>query len=287
MDAIFKHQITIAIDRLKNNNFQNFIDELYLKKYGSNFTPIKQKKDKGCDGIINNNESLAVYAPEKYTLRVFKKKINEDHNNYDGNWKTKLPKWRVVYNGEFTAEMLQFVDSLEDGSKKIGIAQIINDIDGLNWVHQRSIADYLGINEQFFINDILQNVIDDLLKNAYASSGSLPSEEPIYIVDKIQLNFNSSDVENAKEEYLNSLGSMGKLKDTLKSYDDEEMAALKNKVITEYGKLSGDFKTRLNNLTELLSGNNGNDQQYKYYVRVVLLYMFEICLIGQRVEAEK
>jgi hypothetical protein len=80
---------------------------------------------------------------------------------------------------------------------------------------------------------------------------------------------------------------MGKLKDTLKSYDDEEMAALKNKVITEYGKLSGDFKTRLNNLTELLSGNNGNDQQYKYYVRVVLLYMFEICLIGQRVEAEK
>ena len=65
------------------------------------------------------------------------------------------------------------------------------------------------------------------------------------------------------------------------------MAALKNKVITEYGKLSGDFKTRLNNLTAALSGNHKNDQQYKYYVRVVLIYMFEICLIGKRSEAEK
>lgn len=287
MDAIFKHQIKIAIDRLKENSFQNFVDELYLKKFGSDFTPIKQKRDKGCDGIVKNNGSLAVYAPEKYTLRSFKKKVKEDHENYIKNWKNELPKWRVVYNGEFTAEMFKFVDSLENGSKKIGIAQIIDDIDGLNWVHQRAIAEYLGINEQFFINDLLQNVINDLLKNAKAPAKILLFQKPTYIEDKIQLNFNSNDVENAKIEYLNSLGSMGKLKVILKSYDDEEVAALKNKVIIEYGKLSGDFKTRLNNLTAALSGNHNNDQQYKYYVRVVLLYMFEICLIGKRSEAEK
>ncbi len=287
MEAIFKYQIKIAIDRLKENNFQDFVNVFYLKKYGSDFTPIKQKRDKGCDGILWNKESLAVYAPEKYNLRSFKKKIKEDHVNYVENWKNKLSEWRVVYNGEFTAEMVKYIDSLEKNSIKIGIAQIIDDIDCLNWVYQRAIAEYLGINEQFFINDLLQNVINDILKNVKASTKILPSQKPTYIEDKIQLNFNSNDVENAKIEYLNSLGSMGKLKDILKSYNDEEVAALKNKVITEYGKLSGDFKTRFNNLTDSLSGNHNNDQQYKYYVRVILLYMFEICLIGKRSEAEK
>lgn len=286
MDAIFEHQIKVAIDRHKEKNFQDFVDNLFLKIFGSNFTPIKQKHDKGCDGIINNNECLAVYAPEQYSLRAFKKKIEDDHKNYIKNWKQMLPKWRVVYNGEFTAEMVIFVESLENGSKRIGIAQIIDDIDILDWVNQRAIAEYLGINEQFFINDLLQNVIKDLLKNAKAPVKNLFSQKPTYIEDKIQLNYNSIDVENAKNEYLNSLESMGMLKDKLKAYDDEEVSALKNKVITEYGKLSGDFKTRLNNLTAALSGNNNRDQQYKYYLRVILLYMFEICLIGKKSEAE-
>jgi|SRR5208282_835629 len=132
MDNIFKHQIKIAIDKLKENNFQDFVDQLYLKIFSSDFMPIKKKHDKGCDGIINNKESLAVYAPEKYNLKKFKKKIKEDHVNYVKNWKNRLPKWRVVYNGEFTADMEKFVNSLENDSIKIGIAQIIYDIDCLN-----------------------------------------------------------------------------------------------------------------------------------------------------------
>ena len=80
---------------------------------------------------------------------------------------------------------------------------------------------------------------------------------------------------------------MGKLKEILKTYSDDDIAALKNKIITQYGKLAGDFKERFNNLAEMLSGRHNNDQQYVYYIRVVLLYMFEICLIGKRLEAEK
>lgn len=124
------------------------------------------------------------------------------------------------------------------------------------------------------------------MKNAEASIKIISYQKPTYIEDKIKLNFNVDDVENAKIEYLTSLGSMGKLKDILKSYDDEELAALKNIIITEDGKFLGNFKTRLNYLTDSLAGNHKSDQLYKYYVRVVLLYMFEICLIGKRLEAE-
>ena len=57
MDHIFEHQIRTAIDELKENNFQDFINELLIKKYGTNFTPIKHKRDKGGDGIINRNSA--------------------------------------------------------------------------------------------------------------------------------------------------------------------------------------------------------------------------------------
>lgn len=286
MNEILRHQVKIAIDRLKETNFQRFVDQFFIKKCGTGYTPIKPKRDKGCDGILDNCEILAVYAPEKYSLKVFKTKTKSDHDEFVKNWKSKYPKWCVVFNGEFTAEMFTFLDDLENGCRKIGINQLLDDIGCLEWVKIREILEYLGMDQQYFINDLLQNVINDLLKNSYVTSQETQSRKPIYIEEKIELNFDSEDVENAKNDYLNSLGTMVKLKDILKIYNDDEIAALKGKIINDYGKLAGDFKTRFNNLTETLSGNQSNDQQYVYYVRVVLLYMFESCLIGTRLEGE-
>ena len=284
MDSTFAHQIRTAIDKLKENNFQDFITELLIKKYGHDFTPIKQKRDKGCDGIIENRLVIAVYAPERNDLTEFKRKIGEDYQKYKTNW-SAYPEWCVIYNGEFTASRVQFINGLEPDIQKWDINHIAESIHELQWVKIRGIAAYLGINEQYYINDVLKNVIDDLLKDSSVQSHQVEiHKKPPYIEDKIELNYDNSDVQDAINEYEVNMPFITELDIVLKTYSDDEISSLKSKVVNIYNKLSGDFKTRLNNLTDDLAERNGKDDVYKSYVRAVLIYFFEICLIGKKVE---
>lgn len=284
MDSTFAHQIRTAIDKLKENNFQDFITEFLIKKYGHDFTPIKQKRDKGCDGIIWNRLVIAVYAPEKNNLTEFKRKIGEDYQKYKTNW-SAYPEWCVIYNGEFTASRVQFINGLEPDIQKWDINHIAESIHELQWVKIRDIAAYLGINEQYYINDVLKNVIDDLLKDSSVQSHQVEiRKKPPYIEDKIELNYDNSDVQDAINEYEVNIPFITELYLVLKTYSDDEISSLKSKVVNEYNKFSGDFKTRLNNLTDDLAERNGKDDVYKSYVRAVLIYFFEICLIGKKVE---
>ncbi len=120
MNSVFSDAIKIKIDSLKGNNFQNFIDELFLIGY-DDYIQIKQKRDKGCDGIIENKIVIAAYAPEIIGLRNFKKKIKKDYIDYKKNWSHKYPGWRVVYNGEFTAERIEFIKKLRKDAQPFGI----------------------------------------------------------------------------------------------------------------------------------------------------------------------
>jgi hypothetical protein len=71
MNNVTENAFRIQIDALKEFAFQAFIDKLYTVIYGNNFTVVKQKHDQGCDGILNNETVLAVYAPEKYDFRAY------------------------------------------------------------------------------------------------------------------------------------------------------------------------------------------------------------------------
>jgi hypothetical protein len=66
MEKVLYNAIKQQIQALKDISFQFFIDELYLKRYGDEFVPIKQKQDRGNDGILHGDTILAVYAPEEY-----------------------------------------------------------------------------------------------------------------------------------------------------------------------------------------------------------------------------
>ena len=104
MESIFETQVKIGIGRLKESNFQEFIDFLFVLKYGQDYQPIKPKTDRGCDGILNGDMILSTYAPQKENLNSFKKKIGNDYSEYHKNWGDKYPKWYVVYNGELTSD---------------------------------------------------------------------------------------------------------------------------------------------------------------------------------------
>ena len=287
MDHIFKHQIKMAIDGLNGNNFQDFMNYFFIKKYGINFTPIKNKKDKGGDGILNDKTIIAAYAPERHPAR-FKIKIKEDYEKYKTNWISKYPKWCVVFNGEFTADMLLFMNELDSGIKKCDINHILELMNGLPFPIIREIArDFLRIDEEYIINDVLKKIIDDLLKDNPSPYSIGEHFQPLYIEDKVKLNYSEEDIQGALIEYKDMIPDIYKFESILKCYDNEDIKVLKNKVITEYSKLAGDFKTRLNNLNELFSERNKNDDRYKYAVRVVLIYYFETCRIGKKTSEEQ
>lgn len=286
MDHNFEHEIKVAIDGLKENNFQDFMNELLIKKYGINFTPIRPKKDKGGDGILYNTTIIQAYAPNK--IERFKRKIKEDYEKYKENWMSKYPKWCIVFNGQFTADMLLSIDELDRGIKRCDINHILELINSLHFPIIREIArDDLRIDEEHIIYDVLKKIIDDLLKNNPSSNSIDEHLQPPYIEDKVKLNYSEEDIQGALNEYKEMIPDISKFESILKCYEDEDIKVLKNKVTTEFSKLAGDFKTRLNNLNELFAERNKNDDRYKYAVRVVLIYFFETCRIGKKTSEER
>ncbi len=55
MDNTLRDILKTKINSLKELRFQEFINRLYTICYGENFVVVKQKQDKGSDGILNNS----------------------------------------------------------------------------------------------------------------------------------------------------------------------------------------------------------------------------------------
>lgn len=77
MDKLLKNAFKMQIQSKEGFEFEEFIDELFLLKYGvDNYTPIRRNKDKGNDGtILPEQKILACYAPRKYSKTDFETKV--------------------------------------------------------------------------------------------------------------------------------------------------------------------------------------------------------------------
>lgn len=276
-----------VIKTLHKNAFHDFIDELLLIKYDNNYVPVKQYKDKGCDGIIDNKIVISVYGPEKPDLDRFKAKIEEDYKKYENVWKEEYPIWCVIYNDDFTAERIRFINELNQNALKWGIKQLIGIISDFSYTQKKRLAIFLNLDDHLFNYNVLEEVIDNLIKSSQrASYGPQPPRS--HVNEKIELNYKPEEVENARKEYELFLEKTSSaLKDVLKAYSDEEIAALKFKVAKRFNELNGDFLTKLELLTNEFAGERENDDVYVYHVRMVLIYLFEICIIGARVVNEE
>lgn len=283
IDSTLEHQIRLNIEMLKKNYFQDFIDRLLFLVYGQNYLPTRQYRDKGCDGVIENRTILAVYAPEDENLDKFKSKIKKDFDLYTKHWKKQYSEMLFIYNGEFTGERIVYCDSLDKTIKKWGIKNVLQLLSSLSYSKLREIIEYLNIDEQYFIFDVLKKAIEDLMRYNIVTSQVNTGTTPPNIVDKIKVNYNQACIDAAIKEYENIIPYLAVLKDVLKTYEDSEISTLKDKVLTIFGNLSGNYKTRLENSITLLAGDNSKDEVYKFYIKVVLTYFFEICLIGDKV----
>lgn len=280
MNNVTENTFRTQIDSLKGSAFQAFIDKLYTVIYGNNFTVVKQKHDKGCDGILNNETVLAVYAPEKYEFGKFKTKISDDFEKYSENWANMYPQWQVVYNGEFTASIIQVIDNLKLDAQKLGLPNLIEMIAKLRWSQIQDLAEYLNIDAQFIVFDVIDEVIKDLLKAESPATEELDYSKLTEIETKIELNYTQEDIDTAKSEFEDYMKYSWLVEDVIGSYENQE-DVLKNRVRTDFAKFSGNFKTRFQHLTDSYVQERPEDDCYKFFVRILLLYLFEQCIIGK------
>lgn len=293
MEQLLKNAFKTQIEAKQGSNFEEFIDELFLLKYGvDNYIPIRGTKDKGNDGTILVEEKIiACYAPKKYNKADFEIKVlgnsikAGDFPKYVSNWKSEFSNWEMLVNHEISPDQLTLINGLEGNTFIKGIKQILSLIENdLTNNQKRKLASFLGIGEYFkqdYILDIIQDLLNDANKEGTVSFDKSDLTPP---KEKIELNFDKEDWDGINSEMTLVMKDFSTIFNLLSEYEDNEKDLIKRRVIEDYNKLGGDFKTRFNNLTEQYTKqySNLNDDGYRLNVRTILLYMFEQCLIGKK-----
>ncbi len=289
MNSPLQNKFKIQIETLTGFDFQDFIAELFLLKYGSTgFTVLRKKKDKGCDGIIvSEKQIIACYGPVDNDQKKFDKKADEDFEDFKNHWQSKFPNWLFVVNHEVKPAQVNKIESLKEGTPLVGIKGILSIIDELDGFHKRKLAKYLNIDGEFLAKDFLKEIFDDLLKNSNSVEPRKEYYKPIYITDKVKLNFDEVDIQVVLDEYDIVAEYFRDIQDLIYGYEDDDIDKIKHKVVFDYSLTNGVFKDRFNSLSILyMSKYSADDDEYRFYVRAFLIYIFEQCLIGRKTDTE-
>ncbi len=285
-------QFITKVKSATGKDFQNLITELFELYYEPNdFIAIRDTKDDGCDGIIKSkNKIIACYGPESYYFPDFKKKANSDFKKYEQYWKEKYSNWEMVVNHDLSPDEIHHIDSLGNNVSIIGLKQIKTIIEhSLTSGKRRALAKKLNIDNDFMAKDYIKELLDDLLISDTETNTNMDYKEPIYIEDKIRLNYDENDIEEAKEDYYLSLNDFPKIRDILSTYEETSIASIKIRIRTDFSLLpNASFKTRINLLAKQYHERISSlDDDCLRLSKSLILYCFEQCIIGKRTDTEK
>jgi hypothetical protein len=264
-----------------------------MLRYGAeNFIPPRDIKDKGADGIIVNDETIvACYGPEKIDQKRYLDKIEGDFKSYADNWQSDYKNWMFVTNNDLPAWAIQKINTLKKDTKQIGLKNILQLVEELSSFNKRELGKYLNIETELFAKDYLNEIIEDLIKGISFTDENAEYKQQLYFSDKVKLNYTQKDIDGIFQEYdlYFENGVFAEIESLLFGYEDEDTNKLKVRVISDFNNKSGDFKSRLQQLSEkyLDKYSSEKDDEYLYYIRAVLIYLFEQCLIGAKTMEEK
>ena len=239
MDKLLKNAFKMQIQSKEGFEFEEFIDELFLLKYGvDNYIPIRRNKDKGNDGtVLPEQKILACYAPRKYNKPDFETKVlgaknkEGDFEKYQKNWKDKFPNWEMYVNHEVSPEQFTLIQALDGNTSIKGIDQLLPIIDELVSSKKRKLAAYLGI-ENFFIQDYIQDIINDLLNAPTEEDKALHFDKKTLVPPqkKIELNFEQEDWDGMNSEMMLVMEEFNTITNILSGYNDDEINTLKRRI---------------------------------------------------------
>jgi hypothetical protein len=289
MTGALKRIFESHIELLQDFDFEEFIKELLLMRHGtSGFIPTRPKKDKGCDGIIIESATIiACYGPKKYDPKTYAKKAKEDYAEYTKYWKKNYPNWQFIFNGKMGPDAITVITNLHNGSIPWGLDNVMSIIrNEFNGTQKRQVAKLLGIPKSQISQDYLEEVLENLLSTTTTNPTELyqfKKDNLLDVEDKIKLNYDKSDINIAMQEFEDMLPEILMTGKLFAAFQDEEQDRIKSRVRTDYKNANGNFKERLQIITDnyLRQYSAINDDVYRHNVTSVLLYLFEQCLIGK------
>jgi hypothetical protein len=303
MDKGLRANIEALIKAKRGFEFEAVIREIHLIKFGSEgYLPTRERTDWGAEGLIVSTKTItAAYGPDSYEEKGFLRKVNSDFNDYLKNWANVNKNWIMYYNNSLAPIQLQMSDNLKAlaVSKSIEVDKVL--IKGIDQILQmiqddfsnkqiRRLSEYLGVAKELLTFDNLRLLIDDLIKNLEINPENIKYNVQVNIQEKIALNYGIEDITLANAEYeeLALNGTLKKLFVILSGYQTEEINSLKFKIITDFNKQRGTFKEQLENLTDFYYNkySSGNDDEFFMYIRGILVYCFEQCILGKKTKEE-
>lgn len=285
LGKIFKQKIELLFE----DEFEAFVSEFFLIYFGPNdFVPTRAKKDKGSDGNITSiNTIVASYGPSKRTLAKFKSKVSDDFKKYKDNWSASYRGWYFVHNAENGPDEISYINGLGGTNTLMGSDQLVAMFEEMPNFKQRKIGEHLNIDSDFFSKNYFEQIIKDVFNISENSVDLIPYESPLYIEDKIKINFSDSQIDEIKEQYGLSLEIFNFVKEVLETYSSNgDLSKLKNQILSDIGTISGDLFFRINTLAKNYSKLFNYSEDYAFYVKAVIIYFFEQCLIGKKSDKE-
>jgi hypothetical protein len=294
MKTPLQNQFETQLRSLTGFDFQIAVTKIFQWRYGeTGFTVIRLQKDKGNDGIVESEKRvIACFGPggEKNStkrLNGFKEKVSKDFDLYKTHWQSNYPNWSVVINHQIDPQYDTFVKELMPNATVIGLEQLLLMIDNLRDYQKRRLGEEFRIDKEYFSVDYLKDFLEDLLKETEISEKHIKYDGSTYVQfrQKVELNYDATDIEAAISEYsfFAEEGYLKQVEDLMAGYEDEEINIMKTHVIEDYkNKTNGNFKERLKLLSDyyLSTYSSSNDGVYLHCINVVLIYLFEQCLIG-------
>jgi hypothetical protein len=287
----------MQIENLKGSEFQAFVSKLFSLEYGgTGYTIMRDTKDKGCDGIIESEKRvIACYGDDNgkesaKRKKDFKQKASSDFEKYKNNWQKLYPGWSIVINNEIDPDYDLFVKTLNSKASVIGTAQLLEMIENLKNFQQKKLGEHLKMEKDFFSQDYLEKILEDLLVSEVDTNKiSYDKNTLISVNKKIEINYSNQDIENVKKDFESLLeaGSLDLVKDLISSYEDTDIAKIKNRILTDFNNLpNGNFKQKFDFFVKhyIEKYSVENDDDYLWSVKSLLYYLFEQCLIGKKGE---
>ena len=137
----------------------------------------------------------------------------------------------------------------------------------------------------------IEDILTDLIKGFGIQEDNIVYDLKVNIEEKIKLNYSEDEIQLANDEYsfFVESGIFTAIAGVLETYDDEEINSFKLRVFTDFNNTAGKFKDKLNILTSHYLNNysNQSDDDCKRFIRAILIYCFEQCIIGSKTKDEK
>jgi len=294
MNKAVQNLFAARIETLQGFDFEDFVKELFLKRFSeTGFLPTRPRKDRGCDGILLHSRTiLACFGPKEYDYNKFVRKVNEDFADYQKYWHSTHPNWQMVVNHKLDPRQQTYIEKKHPGSVILGLDHLLSIISTeINATSMRHLSNLLGMDSSQVFSSYLAELLENLLLETKTDPSQLTEykkEHLTALLDKIPLNYTVEDLESAYQDFDLVIPLFPTIRGHISNFTDEEKSRLKSRVVDDYNKMGGDFRQRVISLCDfyLQRFSHEDDEEYRFNIKSVLLYIFEQCLIGRKKEAK-